>query len=121
MRNFDAEATLFAPFIIIASLLSYIAGSGIFFAQFPYNVLWSGLIYLSLTVTTATMLLAGASLVLVSKPRRIGNLRWLPFVFAYWCLQGFIASYAGLLILLRRPAHWSKTEKNGTVSLSVVC
>ncbi|MCW4010555.1 MAG: glycosyltransferase family 2 protein [Candidatus Bathyarchaeota archaeon] len=113
VRNFDAEATLFAPFIIMASLLGYIAGSGVFFAEFPFNVLWSALVFISVATTTVTMLLAGASLVFVSKPRRVGNLRWLPFVFIYWCLQGFIALYAGLLIVLRRPRRWVKTEKNG--------
>ena len=116
MRNFDAEATLFAPFIIIASLLSYIVGSGVFFAEFPFNVLWSALVFLSIMTTTVMMLLAGASLVFASKPRRIGNLRWLPFVFVYWWVQGFIALYAAFLIGLRRPKRWVKTEKSGAVS-----
>ncbi|MCW4023417.1 MAG: glycosyltransferase family 2 protein [Candidatus Bathyarchaeota archaeon] len=116
VRNFDAEATLFAPFIIMASLLGYIAGSGVFFAQYPFNVLWNVLVLISFVATTLTMLLAGASLVLVSKPRRVGNLRWLPFVFGYWCIQGFIALYAGLLIVLRCPKRWVKTEKSGAVA-----
>jgi hypothetical protein len=46
-------------------------------------------------------------------------LLWLPFVFSYWCLQSFIAMYAALLILLRRPQKWLKTEKNGAVTSSV--
>jgi len=63
-------------------------------------------------------LLAGAMLVCVSKPKRMRNLLWLPFVFSYWCLQAFIALYAAVLILLRRPQVWLKTEKKGTVANS---
>lgn len=115
-RNFDAEATLFSPFIVVASLLSYVAASGIFFVSFPFDVMWRGFIYLSLLTTTATVLCAGIALIYVSKPKRASNLLWLPFVFAYWCLQGFIALYAGFLILLRRPKKWQKTEKSGVIA-----
>jgi cellulose synthase/poly-beta-1,6-N-acetylglucosamine synthase-like glycosyltransferase len=115
-RNFDAEATLFAPFIIIASLLSYVGGSGVFFAEFPFNVVWSSFVSLSILATTFSMVLSGVALVCVSKRRGVRNLLWLPFVFGYWCLQAFVALYAAFLILLRRPKSLLKTEKSGVVS-----
>jgi cellulose synthase/poly-beta-1,6-N-acetylglucosamine synthase-like glycosyltransferase len=116
VKTFDAEVTLFGPFIIMASLLSYVVGSGAFFAQSPFNVVWRGFVVVSIIATTLTMLLAGAALVCASKNRGFRNLLWLPFVFGYWCVQGFIALYALVLILLRRPKHWEKTPKTGLVA-----
>jgi cellulose synthase/poly-beta-1,6-N-acetylglucosamine synthase-like glycosyltransferase len=118
LRNFDVEITLYGPFIIIASLLSYFVASVALFASYPFDVLWRTLSFLSLVSTTGLFLLAGATLVCVSKPKRMRNLLWLPFVFSYWCLQSFIALYAALLILLRRPKVWLKTEKTGTIANS---
>jgi cellulose synthase/poly-beta-1,6-N-acetylglucosamine synthase-like glycosyltransferase len=117
-RNFDAEVTLLGPFIIIASLLSFSAASGALFASYPFDILWRTLSLLSLVSTIVMFLLAGAVLVFMSKPKRVRNLLWLPFVFSYWCLQAFIALYAAMLIVLRRPRVWLKTEKNGTVTNS---
>lgn len=116
VKTFDAEVTLFGPFIIMASLLSYVVGSGAFFAQSPFNVVWRGFVIVSIIATTLTMLLAGAALVCASKNKGFRNLLWLPFVFGYWCVQGFIALYALVLILLRRPKHWAKTPKTGLVA-----
>ena len=118
LRNFDVEITLYGPFIIVASLLSYFVASAALFASYPFDVLWRTLSFLSLVSTTGLFLLAGAMLVCVSKPKRMRNLLWLPFVFSYWCLQSFIALYAALLILLRRPKVWLKTEKTGKIANS---
>jgi cellulose synthase/poly-beta-1,6-N-acetylglucosamine synthase-like glycosyltransferase len=115
-RNLDAEATLFGPFILIASLLSYLMAFGSFLAEYPYNMIWIAFNYFSIFAMTTVVLMCGFALLYVSKPRKVSNLLWLPFVFAYWFIQGFIALYAGLLSLLRRPRHWLKTEKKGTVS-----
>jgi len=114
-RNLDAEITLLGPFILIASLLSYSAASGALFASYPFDLLWRTLSVMSLVSATCMFLLVGAALVFVSKPKRARNLLWLPFVFGYWCLQAFIALYAAILIALRRPKVWLRTEKTGTV------
>jgi cellulose synthase/poly-beta-1,6-N-acetylglucosamine synthase-like glycosyltransferase len=118
LRNFDAEITLCGPFIIIASLLCYFAASGALFVSYPFDVIWRTLTFFSLLSTTALFFLAGALLVYASKPKQARSLLWLPFVFGYWLLQSFIALYAALLILFRRPNTWLKTEKNGTISNS---
>jgi cellulose synthase/poly-beta-1,6-N-acetylglucosamine synthase-like glycosyltransferase len=115
-KNLDAEATLFGPFIVIASLLSYLVASGAFFVAFPFDVLWRAFMYFSTLTTTLMLIVCGFALIYVSKPKRMRNLLWLPFVFSYWCLQAFIALYAALLILLRRPKRWLKTEKKGVVA-----
>jgi amino acid transporter len=61
-------------------------------------------------------LVAGFALIYYSKPKRVKNVLWLPFVFGYWCLQSFLALYALALIVLRRPRRWVKTEKSGAVA-----
>ena len=115
-RNLDAEATLFGPFILIASLLSYFVASGAFFATFPFDILWRAFMYFSALTTTSLILVCGFALIYISKPKRLRSLLWLPFVYSYWCLQAFISLYAALLILLRRPKRWVKTEKKGVVA-----
>jgi len=89
---------------------------GTFLTEYPFNVIWTGFTYFSMFAMTSTVLMCGFALIFVSKPHKASNILWLPFVFGYWFIQGFIALYAGLLSLMRRPKHWLKTEKNGTVS-----
>ena len=113
-KTIDAEITLYGPFILIASLLSYLIGTGAFFATYPYTVVWSVFTVFSLLAMTFVLVLCGISLVFVSKPIKLRNLFWLPFVFGYWCVQSFIAMYAGLLLAFRRPGRWVKTDKSGT-------
>jgi cellulose synthase/poly-beta-1,6-N-acetylglucosamine synthase-like glycosyltransferase len=117
-KRLDAEATLVGPFIIIASLLSYLAASGAFFVAFPFDVLWRALMLFSVFTTTIMLFVCGFALVFVSKPTRLRNLLWLPFIFSYWFLQSFIAMYAVSLILLRRRGKWVKTERSSTVANS---
>lgn len=116
IRNLDAELTLLTPFIIIASLFSYLVGSGVFFTEYPFNIIWTGFMNFSLLSTIAMVFLGGIALIFISKPIRATNLLWLPFVFAYWCVQAFIALYAASLIILRRPKKWSRTEKTGSIA-----
>jgi cellulose synthase/poly-beta-1,6-N-acetylglucosamine synthase-like glycosyltransferase len=118
-KNLDAEITLYGPFILIASLLSYLVGSGAFFATYPYTVVWNVFTVFSLFAMTFVLVFCGVSLVFITRPIRLRNLFWLPFVFGYWCVQSFIAIYAALLIAFRRPGRWVKTEKSGkTASLA---
>jgi hypothetical protein len=58
------------------------------------------------------------ALMYMSKPRKLRSLFWLPFIYFYWCLQAFVALYAFLLILFRRPKEWSRTKKSGTIANS---
>jgi hypothetical protein len=61
---------------------------------------------------------AGVAMIYGKKPRKIQNLLWVPFIFLYWIIQNFIASYALLQILMRRPKHWLRTEKKGIIANS---
>jgi cellulose synthase/poly-beta-1,6-N-acetylglucosamine synthase-like glycosyltransferase len=114
LKTLDAEATLFGPFIVIASLLSSALASGVFFSEYSFNVFVHMIAVFSLVGTFATMLVAALALIFVSRPKSYKRLLWLPFVFSYWIVQGFIALYAALLIAFRRPKKWVRTEKNGS-------
>ncbi|MGA2767512.1 MAG: glycosyltransferase family 2 protein [Candidatus Bathyarchaeia archaeon] len=112
----DAEATLLGPFIMIASLASYIFAFLAFLVPVPLGSPLQFVMQSSAVTTTLLVVLCGLTLIWLSKPRRLRNLLWLPFVYGYWCLQAFIALYAALLILLRRPKKWLKTSKTGFIS-----
>jgi cellulose synthase/poly-beta-1,6-N-acetylglucosamine synthase-like glycosyltransferase len=118
--NFDAETTLFAPFILIASLAPYFAAFWVFSTFWSLDVMWSFVVQLGMLSTTLTMLTCGLALIYVSKPRKVRSILWLPFVYCYWSFQAFIALYAMILIVLRRPKKWTKTDKQGTLNLSTM-
>jgi cellulose synthase/poly-beta-1,6-N-acetylglucosamine synthase-like glycosyltransferase len=120
-KNIDTEATLLGPFILIASLVTYLATFCTFFAPFPLDALWQFAMQFTAIITTLMLFVCGLALIYASKPRKVTNLLWLPFLYFYWCLQAFIAFYAVLLILLRRPRKWLKTEKTGIIKTAAFC
>lgn len=115
-KRFDAETTLFGPFILIATLLPYIGMFWTFFQVVPFDAVWRMAVQFATITSALTLLLAGLAIVYVNKPRSKRNILWLPFVYVYWSMQAFIALYAALLILFRRPSKWTKTEKKGSES-----
>jgi cellulose synthase/poly-beta-1,6-N-acetylglucosamine synthase-like glycosyltransferase len=116
-KSFDAEMTLFGPFVLIASLLAYIAGSYVAFMPFPLGSFLQLITQFTVILATATMFACGLALLYSSKPRKALDLLWVPFIYAYWSAQAFIAFYAMLLIMLQRPHKWLKTDKKGTITL----
>jgi len=115
-KTIDTEATLFGPFILIASLLTYLAAFYSFFIPFPLDLLWQIAMQFAAIITTLSLFICGLALICASKPRKVTNLLWLPFIYFYWSSQAFIALYAMLLFLFRRPRKWLKTEKKGTIT-----
>ena len=112
----DAEVTLAGPFILILSLLSYVASFLTFLAPYYFGVVWNCLLQMSVLTATLTLFLCGLALIWASKPRKATSVLWLPFVYFYWTFESLVASYAVWLILLRRPQKWMKTEKSGQVA-----
>jgi cellulose synthase/poly-beta-1,6-N-acetylglucosamine synthase-like glycosyltransferase len=115
-KSFDAEVTFFGPFVLIASFLAYIASSCMTFMPFPLDSIVHLIAQLTALLTTATMLLCGIAVIYTSKPRKVSDLLWIPLIYAYWSVQAFIALYAILLMILRRPRKWLKTDKKGTIN-----
>ena len=113
-RRLDAEMTLFGTYLIVLCVVSY------------FMAAWSFLLPPDFTLTLVTRLTslftlallgsAGVALVYVTKPIRMWSLLWLPFIYAYWGFQSFIALYAVFQIILRRPGKWSKTVRSGVVT-----
>jgi cellulose synthase/poly-beta-1,6-N-acetylglucosamine synthase-like glycosyltransferase len=118
-KSFDAEVTLFGPFVLMASLLAYVGASYVTFMPFPLDVFLQVIAQLTALGATVILLLCGLALVYSSKPRKATSVLWVPFIYFYWSLQAFIAFYAVILILLRRPRNWSKTEKRGLTTILV--
>ena len=115
-RSLDAEATLLGPFMLIASLATYFGAFFTVFAPFSLNFLLRFAMQFTAVGATLTLLLCGLALVYSSRPRRASSVLWVPFIYFYWSLQAFIALYAVVLIVLRRPRRWLKTEKTGAVA-----
>jgi cellulose synthase/poly-beta-1,6-N-acetylglucosamine synthase-like glycosyltransferase len=118
-KSVDAEATLFAPFVLILSLITYFAAFYSVFVPFSVSLLLQLLTQSTMLIVTLTLFLCGLVLIYSSKPRKLSRVIWLPFMYFYWSLQVFIALYAVLLMLLRKPRTWSKTEKSGVVTTTL--
>ena len=58
----------------------------------------------------------GVALAFMTKPFRLKNVLWLPFIYLYWGFQSFIAMFALFEIVLRRKKQWRKTEHSGKVT-----
>ncbi|MEM2103425.1 MAG: glycosyltransferase family 2 protein [Candidatus Bathyarchaeia archaeon] len=113
-KKLDAEVTLSAPAFLMASMACYLTGIAASLTRVE-----TGLGYISQLITVAgtlTFMACGLTLMVYSKPRRLTNLLWLPFIYFYWSLQAFIAFYAALNLALNRPARWVKTDKTGKVT-----
>lgn len=114
LKTLDAEATLFGPFVLILSLISYFLGP-LTLASLSGSVI----LMVSLAgwlILTATLVVGAAALLYVAKPKRKRDLLWLPFVYAYWSFQVFLATWALIKILCRAPKEWKKTTKTGAVA-----
>lgn len=118
-KTIDAELTLFGPFVLIASLACYLLAFFASFNMFNLDAFIQFLTRLSVVGTSVTLTVCGTALAYISKPRKLSNILWLPFIYFYWSLQALIAFYAVLLIATRRPQKWIKTEKTGVVKAEV--
>ena len=116
-RCFDAEITLVGPFVFIPFLMSYILGIYVSLRSVHPDPLYAIMAQGTMLLTTVMLCLIGMTLFCVTKPRRIANLLWLPFVYGYLCLQTFVALYALVQIVLRRPRRWTKTVKTGVATI----
>jgi len=112
-ESLDAEITLAGPFVLISCLLGYFATFFSLFIPFNPDFAFSLLANITTLFTFILLALAGVAMIFAEKPRKISNVVWLPFIYCYWFIQNFVASYAFLQILLRRPRKWEKTTKTG--------
>jgi cellulose synthase/poly-beta-1,6-N-acetylglucosamine synthase-like glycosyltransferase len=107
----DAEVTLLGSFIIASGLMGYLLALLSYFVPFGVDGLFVTAV--SSSLVSVTLVLVGVGLVCVSRPYRLRNLLWLPFIYLYWMLQTFIAAYALFQLVFRRPRRWVRTVKTG--------
>ena len=120
-RRLDAEATLFGPFVLIASLAGYFVAVYGFASSSAVPLAWQWLLQFTAWTTTVLVVLLGLALVYVARPRRLSSVLWLPFIYFYWCMQAFVAVYAAVLTVSRRPKRWVRTPRSGVVTSHVLC
>lgn len=117
-QRFDAEMTLFGTYLIVLCVVSYFMAAWSFLL--PPDLFLTLITRFTSLLTLTILAFAGIVLVCVTKPFRLSNLLWLPFIYAYWGFQSFIAMYTLLQILFRRPPTWSKTARSGIVTVEHV-
>jgi len=116
--SLDAEITMAGSLVFISCLVGYFVALLSLVVPLKPDFVSLFLANVTSLLTVVLLALVGVVMVYTTKPRRFRNLLWVPFLYLYWILQNFIASYALMQILLRRPKRWLKTEKNGVVANS---
>ena len=112
----DAEFTLVTPYLLAPGLLGYLLALYTLLVPVEYDPVFTVITQVLTLSTTATLLLAGVALMYDTKPRKMRNLLWLPYIYVYWSLQTFIIAYALIQIMLKRPRKWVKTKKTGAIT-----
>ena len=115
-KRFDAELYIMGPYVVALCLVSYLMALYSLVVPIPSGVVFSVMAQVASLFTFVTLFIVGVALIHVTKPLRIGNLLWLPFIYAYWSVQTFMASVALVQILLKRPRRWTKTKRTGIVT-----
>jgi cellulose synthase/poly-beta-1,6-N-acetylglucosamine synthase-like glycosyltransferase len=115
-RSIDAEITLAGPYVFLPCLVGYIITLYSLLISLQPDPVSTIMANVTSLFTVFLLSIAGLALIYVTKPRKISNLLWLPFIYAYWSIQNFVALYALIQIFLRRPRNWVKTEKTGAVT-----
>jgi cellulose synthase/poly-beta-1,6-N-acetylglucosamine synthase-like glycosyltransferase len=113
-RKFDAEMTLFGTFLILLCVVNYFAPLWAF--SVPSTLILTVIVQFTSLFTLLALGVVGIALACMSKPLRLRNVLWLPFIYAYWGFQSFIALYALFEVVLRRKRLWRKTEHFGQVT-----
>jgi len=114
LRRLDAEMTLLSTFLILLCVVNYFAPLWAF--SVPSTLILGVIVQFTSLFTLLVLGVVGVSLACMSKPWRLRNVLWLPFIYAYWGLQSFIALYALFEAVLRRKRRWRKTEHSGQVT-----
>ena len=112
-ESLDAEVTLAGPFVLISCLIGYLATFSSLFISMEPDFAFLLLANITSLLTFVLLGLAGVAMIFAEKQRKLSSILWLPFIYCYWFIQNFVASYAFLQILLRRPRKWEKTTKTG--------
>jgi cellulose synthase/poly-beta-1,6-N-acetylglucosamine synthase-like glycosyltransferase len=112
----DAEVVLLGPYMLSLSFISYMIGAIIILFKIPLNANILFLLNMVLFLFLLILFLLGISLIVIIKPRKIKNIKWLPFIYIYWFLQSILATTSLIKLILRRKERWNKTDKTGVIT-----
>ena len=116
MRSLDAEVFFAGSFMMVLVFVTYILGLYTVFVPFNLGIYTNVLTQFMSLLTLLTLFILGIGLAYSTRPRKVGNVKWLPFIYLYWGIQVFVAFYAFLQIIFRRPRKWTKTSRSGTLT-----
>ncbi len=112
----DAEIMLFGSYMFILCLMCFFVA--IFTFLVPADSVFASVVQITSLLVAASLLFSGVAMFLVSKPRKLANIRWIPFLYFYVAVQSCISLFALLQIILNRPKKWTKTVKTGKVTVN---
>lgn len=115
-RSLDAEVYLAGPFMLVLVFLNYILSFCMIFVPFNLGIYTNVLAQFMSLLSLFTLFVIGVGLAYATRPRKAANLKWLPLIYLYWAVQVFVAFYAFLLIVFRRPRKWVKTPRTGAIT-----
>jgi cellulose synthase/poly-beta-1,6-N-acetylglucosamine synthase-like glycosyltransferase len=117
----DAEIMLFGSYMFILCLMCFFVTIFTFFV--PSSLVFASVVQVTSLLVIAGLLCSGVAMVLVSKPRKLANILWIPFLYFYVAVQSCLSLFALLQIIFNRPKKWTKTVKTGraTVNAELVC
>lgn len=115
-KNVDIELTLAGSYIFplcLFGLMIVLYGFLVSVQLDPISQVIANVATLLILVLFVT---TGIILVYVTNLQKRTNLMWLPFIYLYWVMETFIATFALTQIILKRPRKWKKTIKTGVNS-----
>lgn len=115
-RCIDAEITLMCPYIFIPCLIGYLITACSLLIPLQPDAVSTIVANVTSLFTLFLLSIAGIALIYATKPRKMRNVLWLPFIYGYWILQNFVTLYALMQIVSRRPGIWVKTAKTGAIT-----
>jgi len=115
-KNVDIEFTLAGSYIFPLCLLGLIVVLYGFIVPFQFDPVSQVIANVASLLTVVLFLTTGIILAYVTNLQKRTNLRWLPFIYLYWIMETFIATYALTQIVLKRPRKWEKTVKTGVIT-----
>ena len=115
-RSIDAEVTLAGPYMLALCLIGYFIAIYALLIPIQPDPIFTIMAQLISLLTAISLSITGIALIYVAKPRKMANLLCLPFIYVYWSVQAFMASYALIQIILKRPRKWTKTVRTGAAT-----
>lgn len=116
-KSFDAEVTLSGPYMFLPCVLGYMLGLVSLVFPFSPDPVLTFMSQGLAAINTVTLALIGTALVYLTKPMKMRNLLWLPFVYGYWMVQNLVALCAFFQVIFKRSRKWNKTAKTGSVDI----